>query len=268
MDINKNSLYFFRNETHYLKDNFIIHDEELFRKFNISIEHLCYFTLAMDKIIDGDYLLEVEKNLPCSAVKSYQESIKTLSKIFPDDHEFWNSLDKNNNQYYTTLLNEKQASVQLKDFTIEDFEKYAVGKHVLAYVPIIGLEYIFKPRYPIQKLIDIYTLIFKGIQMNDDIEDFHIDTLNNQWTYARSRARIYIHENNITNEANLDRFEERVLYVSGIVEELIDYSKEKFILAKNIADENGFKTLSTWLNETISDIRQNEDLISKLIKDN
>lgn len=270
METNKPSLYFFRNQIHFLKDNFIIHDEELFQKFNASVEQFCYFTLEMDKIIDGDYnyehLFKIGKNTPYYAVKSHQESIKVLANLFPDNHEFWNYLDKNNSQYYHILLKEKYNAIQRPAFTLADFEEYAVGKHTLAYIPIIGLDFIFDPKHDIKRLKDVFTLIFKGIQMNDDVEDFQTDIQNNQWTYARSRAEEFIKENNLCNDANLDRFEERVLYVSGIAEELIRYSKNCFMQAKNMAMENNFEALTKWLEETIADLNKNQELILNLTK--
>lgn len=267
-DIHKPSLYFFRNQVHFLKDNFHIDDQGLFEKFNSFVGNFCYFTLEMDKMIDGEnnykHLFETGKNTPFLAIKSYQESIRTLTQIFPDHPEFWNELDKQNQHFYSTLLKEKYNTAQQPVFTLQDFEEYAVGKHTLAYVPITALSIIFESKHNIEKLKDIFTLIFKGIQMNDDLEDLQKDIQNNQWTYARSRVEEFIRENHLSNESGLDRFEERVLYVSGIAEELIGYSKDHFIAAKDIAKEYHFEELSQWLSETIAGITQNEALILNL----
>ncbi|MBB6371098.1 hypothetical protein [Chryseobacterium shigense] len=261
-------LYFFRNQAYFLKENFIINDEELLQKFTTSIEHLCYFTLEMDKIIDGDYKvnsIEVKNYDFYSAVKSHQESVRIMTEIFPKDHGFWDHLDENNLQYYTTLSREKHNTLIKPILTLKEFEEYAVAKHALAFIPIIGLNYIFSSRGNTEKLKEVYTFIFKGIQMNDDIEDLSADIQNDQWTYVRSRVEEFIKENNLDNESGLDKFEERVFYVSGIAEELIAYSKEQFINARNIALENDYKEIVRWLDETISDLSNNEELVSDLV---
>ncbi|MGG5209538.1 hypothetical protein ACQWU4_11370 [Chryseobacterium sp. MIQD13] len=263
------SLYFFRNQTHFLKENFIIDNEELLQKFTTSVEHLCYFTLKMDKIIDGDYKFsnESENSDFYSAVKSHQESVRIMTEIFPKNHDFWNHLDENNRQYYTTLSKEKYNTSTKPVFTLKEFEKYAIGKHTLAFIPIIGLDYIFEKKCNIEQLKEVYVLIFKGIQMNDDIEDLSADIQNGQWTYVRSRVEEFIKENNLSNESNLDQFEERVFYVSGIAQELIHYSKESFIKARNIAIENNYREITQWLSEIIADISKNEELVLSLIND-
>ena len=267
---NKPSLYFFRNQTHFLKDSFAIHNEELFMKFSTAIESICYFTLEMDKVVDGDYnyihLVENQDNTLFSAIKNHQRGIKILTKIFPEGHKFWDYFDNNNEQYYNILVKEKYNNSIKPAFTLNDFEEYAVKKHILALTPIIGFDLIFESKHNIEKLKETYTLIFKGIQMNDDIEDFNNDTETQQWTYSRFCVEKFITENKITNEMNLDRFEERVFYVSGIASELMKYSKECFIKAKDIAEKYSFTEINLWLKETIRGIKHNEELILDLTK--
>ncbi|ASW75509.1 hypothetical protein IQ37_19130 [Chryseobacterium piperi] len=261
--------FFFRNQVYFLKSNFIIHDTELLNKFNTSVECFSYFTLEIDRMMDGNYSQTSAQELkkqPFHAIKNYQEAIKNLIKIFPDNHIFWNHLNEQNFIYYTTILKEKNNMTLQTKYTLEDFEKYAIGKHCLAYIPIIGLHFIFEPLHDIEQLKEAYTHIFKAIQMNDDVEDFHSDTINNQWTYARSLVKEFIKNNNLFNELDLDRFEERVFYVSGIAEELMQYSKDNLVAAKNIAAKNNFNELNQWATKTLIDFEKNIKLILNLTK--
>ncbi|WP_292009824.1 hypothetical protein [Chryseobacterium sp.] len=267
--MNKPSQYFFRNQTDFLKENFVIDNETLLKEFNSSVEHFCFFTLEMDKIIDNDYnypqMYENNTNTPYLAIKSHMKSVKGLSKIFPDDHLFWKILDDHQLQYYSGLLKEKFDSRQQTLFTLQNFEEYAVNKHCLAYIPILGMDFLFTSKESADNLVDIHTSLFKAIQMNDDIEDFQTDLVNKQWTYAHSQVHDFIIKNNLSNTSNLDRFEERVLYVSGIASELAHYSRENFMIARNKAQKCNFQKIASWLDEVLSQMDENIKLIENLV---
>ncbi|WP_419869488.1 hypothetical protein [Chryseobacterium sp. CT-SW4] len=263
-------LYFFRNQIHFLKESFIIDNEELLNEFNSSVEQFCYFTLEMDKIIDNDYDYsqpdEPDKNIPYLATKSHLEAVKGLSKIFPEEHLFWKILDEHSLQYYSALLKEKQNAEQQLPLSLQHFEEYAINKHSLAYVPILGLDFLFTSTHPVDILKDIHSCIFKGIQMNDDIEDLQSDTTHNQWTYARSRVQDFIQTHALSNTHNLERFEERVLYISGIATELSLYSRENFARARNRAHEFKLQNITLWLDGILTHMDENIQLIESLIK--
>lgn len=265
---NKISNHFFKNQAHFLKENFIISDEKLFSKFNMAVERFCYFILEIDKIIDGEYNLVQQfsnkENKIYDVIENHQKALKLLWDIFPDEHEFWNDLDKSSKRYYHILTKEKYENVHQKKFSIDDFEEYAISKHCLAYIPIKGLSYLFEHKIDVGKMESVFTEIFLGMQMNDDIEDFNLDLDNKQWTYAHSLVEDFMIENQLSENLGLNKFRERVLYVSGIGENLTKYSKEKFISAREMCKKYNLKILENWLDNIISTIDQNEKLILKL----
>ncbi len=265
---NKIINHFFKNQAQFLRENFVVDDEKLFYQFNMAVERFCYFVLEMDKIIDGEYdfvqQFTNKDNRIYDVIDNHQKALKLLWDIFPDGHEFWNDLDKTSKRYYHILMKEKYENINQTIFNIGDFEEYAVAKHCLAYIPIKGLGYLFAEKVDREKIEFIFTEIFLGMQMNDDIEDFNQDLDNKQWTYAHSLVEEFMTENKISENSDLDKFRERVLYVSGIGENLTKYSKEKFISAKEMCEKYNLKMLENWLNDIISTIAQNEELILKL----
>lgn len=265
---NKISNHFFKNQAQFLKENFTINDEKLFFKFNMAVERFCYFVLEMDKIIDGEYnfvqQFSNKENRVYDVIDNHQKALKLLWDIFPDGHEFWNDLDKTSKRYYHILTKEKYENVNKTIFSIDNFKEYAIAKHCLAYIPIKGLSYLFEHKVDAKKMESIFTEIFLGMQMNDDIEDFNSDLDNKQWTYAHSLVEEFMIENQVSENSGLDKFRERVFYVSGIGENLTKYSKERFISAKEMCEKYNLKMLENWLDNIISTIAQNENLILKL----
>lgn len=267
-DSQKISTFFFKNQIHFLKENFVIKDEKLFQKFSTAVERFCYFVFEIDKLIDGEY--DFSKHYQSDdykmyyLIKNHQESIKLLVEIFPGTHEFWDDLDQSNYRYYQILLKEKFENIEKSVYTIKDFEEYAESKHCLAYIPIKGLSYLFEPKIHPEKMNIIFKNIFFGMQMNDDLEDFNSDLVTGQWTYVHSRVEEFMKENNLSDNKELHKYRERVLYVSGIGEELMKFAKENFTTANKLSQEYNFKKLELWLDETLSVISQNEELIIKL----
>lgn len=264
--------HFFKNQIHFLKENFNITDHDLFQKFSIAVERFCYFVLEMDKLIDGEYDLGEQyknhDNKIYHLISNHQNALQLLWDVFPADHQFWKDLDETNFRYYEILIKEKWVSKERSVLNIDDFKEYAIAKHCLAYIPIKGLCYLFEAKVESEKLEEVFTKIFLGMQMNDDIEDFNNDLINSQWTYAHSRVQEIMEENNIQENPNLDKIRERVLYVSGIGEELIGYCKESFLSAKELSKEYHLTALENWLNETLSIICENEKLVLELLQMN
>jgi len=264
--------HFFKNQIHFLNENFKITDDEIFRKFSIAVERFCYFVLEMDKLIDGEYDLgeqyKTNDNKIYHLISNHQKSLQLLWDVFPADHQFWKDLDKTNFRYYEILIKEKWVNKERSVLNIDDFKEYAVAKHCLAYIPIKGLCYLFEAKVESEKLEEVFTKIFLGMQMNDDIEDFNNDLINSQWTYAHSRVQEMMEENNIQENPDLDKFRERVLYVSGIGEELIAFCKESFLSAKELSKEYHLTALENWLDQTLSIVCENEKLVLGLLQMN
>ncbi|APG65285.1 hypothetical protein LPB136_07950 [Tenacibaculum todarodis] len=264
-----NKIFFFKNQVSFLKEAFLINNIDLFNDFNEAVELYCYYTLELDKIVDGESNFiaqhKAKVNNTLQAVKSGQVSIQILSKIFEKKNSFWNDLDNMQELYYQNTLTEKHQNIQKPNFTVKDFEIYAEAKHCLAYIPILGLDYLFNGYHDKMTLKKIYKHIFFAIQMNDDLEDYTKDINNNQWTYLHANVDNFIEQEKIKNNTDLTNFKERVLYVSGIGSEAITYSKKHFNKALELSLELKLTELTSWLKKTISDIESNEKLILSLL---
>lgn len=265
-----NKIFFFKNQVSFLKEAFSIENLGLFKNFNEAVELYCYYTLELDKIIDGesDFINQhkAKVNSTLLAVKNGQVAIQILSKIFEEKNSFWKDLEEMQDQYYQNTLKEKFQNTQKPKFTIKDFETYAEAKHCLAYIPILGLNYLFNGYHDKMKLKKIYKHIFFAIQMNDDLEDFSKDINNNQWTYLHASVDNFIEQEKIKINTDLTNFKERVLYVSGIGLDAITYSKKHFKTALELSLELKLTQLTSWLKKTISDIESNEKLILSLLE--
>ncbi|WP_131725345.1 hypothetical protein [Chryseobacterium sp. Leaf180] len=262
------STLFFSSQVEFLKDSFIINDKALFSKFSEAVQKFCFFIFEIDKLIDGDYQFEnlysKEHNVLYNLTKNHQESIKLLLDIFPKEHPFWEDLDQTNFRYYQILLKEKQFNKTRERISNVDFEDYADAKHALAYIPIRGMKYLFESKIETHMLEDLFANIFKAMQMNDDLEDFDADERSGQWTFVHSEVQNFMTENDLDENSNLEKFRERVLYVSGIGEKLTYYAKEKFLSAKNSAEKFQLKNLTLWLDNAVDMMESNQQLISKL----
>lgn len=263
------TLSFFKNQVAFLKEAFVITNTESFTTFNEAVEKYCYYTFEFDKIIDGESNFEAQyeakENKSLIAVRSGQASIQLLGSLFPITHPFWSELDKMLVSYYGNTLEEKYQSGKHPVYTLNDFETYATAKHCLAYIPIAGLNYLFETDRAYELLRKMYTHIFWAMQMNDDLEDFNDDIENNQWTYLHSRVSEFMEQENIEENKNLTKFRERVLYVSGIGTDAIDYVKLHFNEAHRIAEELKLLKIAAWLVMIIKDIEENEKLVLSLL---
>lgn len=264
------TISFFKNQVSFLKEAFIIKDIETFKSFNEAVERYCYYTLEIDKIVDGETNFvaqyEAKENKTLLAVRNGQISIQILSSIFNKNHLFWSDLEAMQQSYYQNTLTEKYKSVQKPKFTIEDFETYAEAKHCLAYIPILGLDSLFESLHDKVLLKKLYKHIFFAMQMNDDLEDFTKDITNNQWTYLHAAVDAFMIQENIEIVENISKFKERVLYVSGIGIEAIKYTKNHFNEALELSIKLELTKITEWLKKTIEEIKQNERLVLSLLK--
>ncbi|WP_147678656.1 hypothetical protein [Algibacter pacificus] len=263
------TLSFFKNQVIFLEEAFVIENIEAFTAFKKAVEMYCYFTFEFDKIIDSEVNFEsqyvAKENKTLVAVKSVQSAIQILSSIFPLNHPFWDTLNQALSDYYENTLEEKYQSIKQPLYSLEAFENYAIAKHCLAYIPIAGLNFLFKCNRDYQALRKMYTHIFLAMQMNDDLEDFNDDIENNQWTYLHARVVKFLNTENIEEDKSLTKFKERLLYVSGIGTEAIDYVKLHFNEALLLAKTLSLVKISEWLEDVIADVQENEALVLRLL---
>lgn len=263
--------FFFQNQMEFLQENYIISDEKVFRDFDVAVKKMCFFTLEMDQLIDQgiDFIGEHQRgeNSIYYATKNFKNSLTVLLKLFPDStNTFWKEYDQNSELYYQTIFKEKLLSIQKPFLSLEDFEEYAVKKHCLAYTPIVGFDILFTPKQNSDSLKEVFTHLFLAIQMCDDLEDFDDDLKSGQWTYVQSRVYELMQLENIEEDLTLSRFHERLLYVSGIGDELMKYAQNQFSIARVKAENLGMSELINWIDVAQDYLYENERLITKLIK--
>lgn len=262
--------FFFQNQMDFLKENYIINDEEKYEDFTMSVRKMCHCTLEADHLIDRgiDFIDEHlhGENSIYSATKSFKDSLIILLKIFPDHTNlFWKEYDLNSKLYFKALFKEKFLSKQKTFLSLEDFKEYAERKHCLAYIPIVGLDILFSSKQNSDLVKEIFTHLFWGIQMCDDLDDFDDDFKSGQWTYVQSRVYEFMRSENIEEDSNLNRFHERLLYVSGIGAELIGYAQDQFSIARLKAENLSMSELINWIDTVQDYLYHNEKLITKLI---
>ncbi|WP_343643807.1 hypothetical protein [Chryseobacterium sp.] len=256
---------FFQNQIEYISENYIIHDKSLLEEFDLAVKGMCYFILEIDKLVDhnNDYinLYKSGTNTIYNAVDCIKSSLTTLLTLFPKENVFWKSHDKYCKLYFDALCKEKFISTEKPFLTLEDFKEYAIAKHSLAYIPTIGLQILFFAKRDSQLILDIFTHLFLAIQMCDDLEDFDKDLHNNQWTYAHSKVYELMHMQNIDADPKIEKFHERLLYVSGIGNELMDFAEQELLAARKKSEDILLTQMVCWIDIILAHLQQNRELL-------
>lgn len=259
---NNHKIEIFQNQVMLLSELFVIDNQMVLEKLNDAVQKFCYFTFEMDKLIDG----EKPQNKLSDIIISHQKSIQLLGNLFEEKSQFWDKLHHHTTIYFDILAQEKIDAQKKPNYNLSDFENYAIAKHTLAFVPIEAMSLLFVPKCDTRMISEIFSSLFLGIQMNDDLEDFSSDENTNQWTFLRSKVNEYMVQNNIFIDQDISKFTERVLYVSGIGSENLEYAKQQFLNSKKLAEEINFKTILPFFNYILEGLENNKKLINSLLK--
>jgi len=258
--------FFFQNQISYIRDNYIVNNKPLLREFDTAVKGMCYFILEMDKLIDHSVdflnLYKTGSNTTYNAVDCFKNSLTSLLTLFPKDSDFWNRYDQYCKLYFDALYKEKYRSAEKPFLTLEDFKEYAIAKHSLAYIPIIGLDILFYARHDSSSILDIFSHLFLAIQMCDDLEDFDKDLKDNQWTYVHSKVYELMHTQGIVEDPDIEKFHERLLYVSGLGYELMDYAEQELMAAKKKSEDLSLSQLAGWADVLLAHLHQNRELLT------
>ena len=258
----------FQNLLELVSSNFTISSENNFSQLKDGVNQFTQFIFLQDALIDEDvnWVEQYDKkdNVLVDINKSYRNAIRYLQKVFSDDHFFWNYLFKEEENYYNYIIKEKYLSSKKSKISLADFEEMAFAKHALALVPIKGMEWLFNCKNSYEEIKNIFIPIFNGIQMMDDIDDFHKDYESGDWNFIQSEVQNIIVEEELIDDGTLTRFAERVFYASGICKEQSVYVLNEYIKAKKFAKEYQFHEIENWLDLMLIEIQESIAFVDKV----
>ena len=249
----------FKNLVAMVAENYTINSAETLENFQYGVSKYTQYIFMQDPLIDNEVNWEHEyksqENILAELNQTYRDAINKLCTVFPSDHEFWEFLSEEEKIYYNYIVKEKYQSLYKLALTSDDFEQMAFAKHCLALVPMKGLEWLYMSNTSYDDLKTLFQHIFNGIQMMDDIDDFTKDRAIGQWNLIQYEVDTIIKENNLNNDGQLDKFEERVFYASGLCLEKTEYVFNQYQLALNKAKEFSLKYLTQWLQHMLNELQ-------------
>ena len=264
------SALFFEQLVPYLSPLFSIDNEEKFSSFQKYVNKYIYYVFTLDRIIDQEINWVEDFDTATETLKRAQDysttAILGLGQLFEPENNFWKHFNSYMNSYYEGLVLEKKNSALQINHTIESFEAYSFSKHAPAFIPVEGLFILFKSDVDSKKVIELFNQLFYGMQMLDDIEDFNEDVLKNQHTYCISAVNEFILEHKIEEKPGLDRFKERVFYVSGLAEKCNTYATRQFKIAQDTARKLNLNELVIWIDTMLQMLEHNRNIINELTK--
>lgn len=260
--------YLFQNLLLIISTGYKINDKSKFSTFQHGVKEYKDFVFLQDGVIDNDvdWVSQVENNENALAQSNqhYKNAIFSLLQIFPADHQFWDYLAVEEKLYYSYIIKEKYNNIRKPTLEISDFEEMSYSKHNLALVPIRGMNWLFEAKADYNDIKNIFTSLFNGMQMMDDIDDFAKDQASGQWNLLHSDVRNIITDENLVNDENLDRFEERIFYASGLCEKYSLYALYQYNNALINAEKFDFPELKIWLTQIIEEVKESIQLVTKI----
>ncbi|KQT16503.1 hypothetical protein ASG31_13410 [Chryseobacterium sp. Leaf404] len=265
---NSIGFYLFQNLLLIISTGYKIDDKKKFSAFQNGVNEFKDFVFLQDGIIDNDIAwvsqFENNTNILAQCNQHYKNAIFSLLQIFPSDHLFWEYLAAEEKLYYSYIIKEKFNNIRRPVLEISDFEEMSYNKHNLALVPIKGMDWLFEAKAGYDDIKKIFTCIFNGMQMMDDIDDFAKDQASGQWNLLHSNVKKIITDENLVNDENLNRFEERIFYASGLCEKYSLYALEQYNNALINSEKFDFPELKIWLTQIIEEVQESIKLVQKI----
>lgn len=249
---------------------FKIENPHIFPKFSKGVEFYTQYLFLQDQIIDQeiDFIKEGREEEDSTLFychQFHQKSIVSLVQVFPKDHEFWEILERKEKQYFNGLTKEKFLSHTKSTVTLPVFEHLAISKHILSVVPIRGMFFLGVTQLDYEVLEKIFSFIFCGIQMLDDLDDFDKDLKSGQWNYIQHEVEKIIVSEGLMSEKNIGDLEKKVLYAADIAEFALEYSIKKFSEASVLALDSGLFEINEWLSQMIKETEHQKKYILSLL---
>lgn len=214
---------------------------------DLSKAGYCYYhvVLGLDSIIDDNQTDKIS-----STINLQELAIRILASVFGENTSFWDLWNKRKMEYFEAIKIERNlAENEEIDFRI--YEDLADKKSAFGKVAIDSL-YILDEN-PNKEIYDALLLSHKyfsvGFQLYDDVKDFKEDFEKGQFNIAIYKLKKKIDIDLYKNEVTILN---KLLYIRGIGQEILQESVEQFEKALSILSELGIK--SKWL-ETVVDMR-------------
>ncbi|WP_237276003.1 prenyltransferase/squalene oxidase repeat-containing protein [Tenacibaculum ovolyticum] len=148
-----------------------------------------------------------------------EESIKLLSSLFPNNHQFWKSWNSRKFQYVKAFeIDQKSHAIN----SYEGFEKLADYKSAFGKVAIDALYHISKLNDIVlyTDLLNAHKFFYTAFQITDDVSDLQEDVENGQFNIAYFELTQEIGEKEI-KEKTINNLK-NAMYLSGIAVKLYD----------------------------------------------
>lgn len=249
----------FQNLIQLVSSNYNINSSNNLKDFQEGVTLFTTYIFKQDLLVDNeiDWVSQYtsQQNILNEISFSHRMGIQKLSKVFNFDHQFWTYLTQEESLYNNFITKEKYQNITKAEITLANFEEMAFAKHALALVPLKGLDWLFESKKTYEEVKNMFTSIFCGIQMMDDIDDFSKDLESGQWNFIQFQVQKIIKDENLINDGSLDKFEERVFYASGICKESSEYVLLQYENAEKLAQKLEFQDLQIWLSQMILEIK-------------
>jgi len=228
--------------------------KEQLPKLNIAGFLIFKHVMATDRLLDeGKH--NPEEYLIASAYK--EEGIKILSRLFPENSQFWSLWEQRKKEYKKAYELDKSKKIS----SIKDYETLADYKSSFGKVAIDALHILSqnKNEQLYLDLLESHRLFSSGVQLVDDIMDIREDLQQGQFNMAYFTLHSELKKRGL--KASLFSAEQiaKQLYIFDIAEELFEKSLNYYLEAEKTATKYN---LNYWLSAIRE--RYNDALMKKL----
>jgi hypothetical protein len=195
------------------------------RVLGLAFYGIFRMVLAMDRVVDrgqSGYLFD--------GLVHYTVGTRRLAGIFPGQPRVWSGLTERIRQSVDQIERERELRCD-GSTPLREFVAVAEGKSSLIQLTVDWLDAIS----PVGGLADRLrgSLLNKhlGMQWLDDINDFVVDVEGGQATWARARLHEFARANGLRLEGEPAERQKRLLFASGLGEELLGEASAHFAAA-------------------------------------
>lgn len=205
---------------------------------------LLLFDNAMDTVSEEQSKLATFQKLNTGFV-FFEKSIRTLTELYGDNENFWDSFAKMKQQYFETVVLEKKISAKKQAFDRELFEKLAIGKSAVCLTTVYAMGVLNGSDTNQEALIDCLKELHIALQYLDDVDDFKQDIHEGQWTYPQYLVEQFLIQQQIV--VTESKILHKYLYLSGIAQELIRRAENHITKSIELANESNLKEFAQYL---------------------
>ena len=223
-------------------------------KLNIAGFLIFKHVMATDRLLDeGKH--NPEEYIIASAYK--EEGIKILSRLFPENSQFWSLWEQRKKEYKKAYELDKSQKIS----SIKDYETFADYKSSFGKVAIDALHILSqnKSEKLYLDLLESHRLFSSGVQLVDDIMDIREDLEQGQFNMAYFTLQTELKRRGLkASSFSIDQIAKQ-LYVFDVAKGLFEKSLDYYLKAEKLAEKYN---LTYWLSAIRE--RYNDALMKKL----